>query len=191
MKLPTQILTGLQNVVSGIQTYISQIQTASQSQYALAQTASQPQATISAPQPAQVAPSPNPDDLERPWVSGPVARHNVRAICDLEGLTLAQKEDVTACVYVESQFTLNATHLNYAVDEVTGHRYLASTDYGIVQVNDYWHIGPGKDFPSAEYVLNNPEACVRWMCRYYKIHGNLNAWVSWTSGAYKAYLGKV
>jgi len=60
-----------------------------------------------------------------------------------------------------------------------------------VQINDYYHIGTGKDFASVDYVMRNPEACIRYMCAYYKRFGNLNAWVSFTSGAYKKYLGKV
>jgi hypothetical protein len=78
-------------------------------------------------------------------------------------------------------------HRNYVLN-AAGERHLSSTDFGIVQANDYWHIGPGKYFPSVEYVFTHPEECVRWMCRYYKTHGHLNAWCSYTSGAYKQYL---
>jgi len=136
------------------------------------------------------APHVNPDALGAPWSDTVIAHHNVRALCDLEALSYDQKEVLTACVYVESAFRINATHQNTVI-EADGTRKVTSTDFGIVQVNDYYHIGAGKDFPSTDYVLANPEICVRWMARYYKTHGNLNAWCSYTSGAYKRWLGKV
>lgn len=129
-------------------------------------------------------------DIILPWALSMTAHHNVRALCDLMGLSYEQKQVLTACVYIESGFHVNAEHQNFKFN-ADGSRTLESTDYGIVQVNDYWHIGPGKEFPNVAFVLANPEACVRWMCRYYKEHGNLNAWCSFTSGAYKRVLGTV
>lgn len=137
-------------------------------------------------------PQSNPDAL-LPWDNVPGSeanRHNVRAICDLEGLTYTQKEVLAACVKVESDFETQIVHPNFAFNS-EGMKYLASTDYGICQINDFWHIGPTKEFPSSEFVLANPEACVQFMARYYKAHGHLNAWVSYTSKAYLKYLGKV
>lgn len=128
----------------------------------------------------------NPDVLLPDWSIIPAAHHNVRAICDLEGLDHEQKQILTACVYVESGFDINAVHYNK-----NGQGEITSTDFGIVQVNDYWHIGSGKDFPTVDYVMSHPEECVRWMARYYKQHGNLNAWVSFSAGLYQKYLGKV
>ena len=125
----------------------------------------------------------NPDVLVA-WDAPADCRHNVRVICDLVGLTLDQKNILTACVADESGFLTNPRP-NRNKDK---NGVVWSTDYGIVQVNDYFHIGPGKDFPSVQYVLDNPEACVRWMAEYYKTHGNLNAWASYTSGVYKNYL---
>jgi hypothetical protein len=154
------------------------------------------------PQPAQTpspAPKANPDALRAPWSDPVIAHHNVRALCDLEGITGTQvidgvawlkKDILTACVYQESEFRIGARHQNTVI-EPDGTRKVTSTDFGIVQVNDYWHIGAGKDFPSADYVLTHPEECVRWMCRQYKAHGNLNAWSSYTTGAFKRRLGKV
>ncbi len=127
----------------------------------------------------------NPDALLA-WDTIEGAHHNVRAICDLVGLTFDQKQILTACVKVESGFDINAVHINR-----DGRGHILSTDYGIVQINDYYHIGAGKEFPTIEYVLANPEDCVRWMCTYYKTHGNLAAWVSCTSGAFKQWLGRV
>lgn len=135
----------------------------------------------------------DPDYVYPDWSIVPNAHHNVRAICDLEGLNWEQKQILAACVYQESQFKIGAHHENYAFHK-DGTRYLSSTDYGIVQINDYWHIegfGPGHDFPSVEYVYGHPEECVRWMAKYYKQHGHLNAWCSYTTGAYKPWLNKV
>lgn len=123
-------------------------------------------------------------ELYPDWDTPKRARHNVRAICDQEGLTLKQKDILTACVANESGFLVNPKP-NQNKDK-TGKVW--STDYGIVQVNDYFNIGKGKPFPSVKYVLENPEACVRWMARYYKKTGNLNLWASYTSGIYKRYL---
>lgn len=126
----------------------------------------------------------NQDTLGSDWGNTVVAHHNVRALCDLEGLSFEQKETLTACVYQESRFDINAKHENIVDGKVS------STDWGIVQVNDYFHIGPGKDFPSVEYVLSHPEECVRWMCKLFKA-GQANLWSSYSTGAYKQWLGKV
>lgn len=132
------------------------------------------------------------------------AKHSVRVICDEEGLSFADKNDLTACVRVESQF-LNyhltgpnvgqpVTHENFVIMElkqpdgtIIHQRVLSSTDWGIVQVNDHYHIGAGKDFATVSYVLANPDAAVRWMARLFKA-GQKHLWSSYVSGAYKAYL---
>ena len=133
-------------------------------------------------------------DLLLPWEFNVLGsennRHNVRALCDLGGLTYEQKEILTACVKIESDFDTGAIHKNYAVTQ-DGVRYLSSTDWGIVQVNDYWHIGPGKDFASSQFVLENPQADIEWMVMIYKTTGTLSMWDSFLSGAYKEVLGTV
>ncbi len=138
-----------------------------------------------APVPPQPTPTPVPDPTPVPkylWDTPDNAQHSVRVICDEEGLTLKDKNDLTACVHVESNFNPKAQHQNRDRQGV-----VTSTDYGIVQVNDFWHIGPGKDFPTVDYVLTNPEACVRWMARLFK-SGRKNLWSSYNSGAYQQYL---
>lgn len=124
------------------------------------------------------------------WSIPVMAHHNVRVICDQEGLDYGQKQILAACVMQESGFNIHATNKNMGRDSF-GHPIILSEDWGIVQINDHWHIGPGKDFPSPQYVIDNPEACVRYMCRYYKSHGDLMAWSSYKFGAYKKFLGKV
>lgn len=124
------------------------------------------------------------DELYPDWNTPERARHNVRALCDLGGLNHQQKEILTACVKEESGFLVNPKP-NQNKDE---HGKVWSTDWGIVQINDHFHIGPGKDFPSVDYVLTHPQVCVQWMINYYLSHGDLGAWVSYTSGAYKKHL---
>lgn len=117
------------------------------------------------------------------WIGKENCRHNVRVICDLEGLIEAQKDDLSSTMNCESGYNtrivmfncengfVNATQYDPAI-----HGEVLSKDVGICQINSYWHIGPGKDFPSEEYVLDNPEACVRWACKQW-LAGNGRLWV--------------
>ena len=105
------------------------------------------------------------------WSDPEKARHSVRVICDEEGLTVAQKNTLCETVKCESGFNPLAKHENKNAKGV-----ITSTDWGICQINDYWHIGPNKSFPSVEYVLNNPEACIRWMCTMWKANKQM-LWV--------------
>ncbi len=124
----------------------------------------------------------NPDILASDWSTQHNAYHNVRVLCDLAGLTVNEKNLICACIYQESRFK------NTAIGQNKNHQgIVVSTDYGICQVNDYYHIGNGKDFPSVDYVLTNPDIVVRWMISMYK-HGMLKQWVSYSSGAYKPWL---
>jgi hypothetical protein len=116
------------------------------------------------------------------WDTKDNARHSVRVICDETGLPLNDKNILTACVQVESDFDPNAIHHNRDIDGK-----ITSTDYGIAQINDFFHIGPGKDFPSVQFVLENPEACIRWMAKMWKA-GKQSLWTSFSTGAYKQYL---
>ncbi len=116
------------------------------------------------------------------WNTPIAARHSVRLICDEEGLSVNDKNILDACVHVESGYNPLAEHMN---KDKNGNVW--STDYGICQINDYWNIGTGKPFPSVQYVLDNPESCIRWMCKQWKA-GNQHLWASFTSGAYKKFL---
>jgi len=126
----------------------------------------------------------NPDTLLPDWSIPAAAHHNVRVLCDLEGLTYQQKEVLTACVMVESGFKIDAMHQNYVIEN--GERVLGSTDYGICQWNDKFH---GAEI-TPDQALHNPEMAVRLMCKYW-LAGKMNQWCSYASGAYKQYLGKV
>lgn len=116
------------------------------------------------------------------WDTPENARHSVRVIGDEEGLTWTEKDIICACIQQESGFNNAAICRNKNKQGV-----VTSSDWGIVQCNDFWWIGQGKLFPSVEYVVNNPDIMVRWMIKRYK-QGHLNWWVSYSSGAYKKYM---
>jgi hypothetical protein len=127
-----------------------------------------------------------------PWTGKENCRHNVRVLCDLEGLTVAQKEDMSSTVNCESGYNPNICNLNFTdgttaeclypdiqsaiASHVAQGKKVASIDYGIAQINDYYHIGEGKDFSSAEAVIQNPEPVIRWMAKQW-IAGNGRLWV--------------
>ena len=129
----------------------------------------------------------NPDVLRSNWDSQQNNFHNVRVLCDLAGLTLEEKDKICACIYQESQFW------NYlpSGQPVENHNRLngriVSTDWGIAQINDYWHITKYPDFVSVESILKNPDRAIEFMITAYKA-GTLKQWVSYSSGAYKQWL---
>lgn len=128
-------------------------------------------------------PTVNPDTL-LPWDTTSVRSHanwhNVRVICDQEGLTHEQKEDLCATVWAESEFYTKAR-----LDNKDKRGNVWSVDAGICQWNSYWH---GKEI-STEEAFNDPEKAVRLMCAYWK-RGQQNQWVGHSSGNYKQYLGR-
>lgn len=152
---------------------------------------SQPNPQNSVPTPTSVSII-NSDALYPSWSDPIQARHNVRALCDLAGLIVTEKNVITAVVEAESGF------LNYYIagpnqgkpvsnQNLRADGSLSSTDWGICQINDRYHIGPDKDFPSVQYVLENPQAAVEWMIKMYKA-GQIDMWCAFTSGSYKKYL---
>jgi hypothetical protein len=156
----------------------------------------EPVAPPPAPTPAPLPPEPAPAPTALLWDTVEHAKHSVRVICDEEGLTVPQKNDLCATVGAESGWqsyylagVLKGKPVKRDnVDPKTGEVW--SRDWGIAQINDApknAHIGPGKDFPSVPYVLNNPEACIRWMARMWKA-GHANWWIAYKSGAYRKFL---
>lgn len=124
----------------------------------------------------------NPDILVTDWSLPSNAYHNTRVLCDLAGLTLDEKNLICACVFQESQFKNTAVCRNKNAQGV-----VTSSDWGICQINDWYHIGIGKDFSTVDYVVANPDKCIQWMIAMYQ-HGMLKQWVSYSSGAYKQWL---
>jgi len=119
------------------------------------------------------------------WDTQEDSKTTVRQICASEGLDASDTEIIMACIMQESEFNTQAVNHNRNDLGV-----IESSDYGICQINDFYHIGEGKDFPSVEYVLQNPDKCVEYMISAFKA-GHLNWWVSYSSGEYKKYLGTV
>lgn len=114
------------------------------------------------------------------WSSPKDACHSVRVICDEEGINVADKNLICQTINCESGFNIKAIHINKN----------SSGDYGICQINNYYWIGEGKVFPSIEYVLENPEECVRWMIKQWKA-GHQNWWICYKSEKYKNYQAKI
>jgi hypothetical protein len=136
-------------------------------------------APIVAPEPSQPQPAPIAEPVDKyDWDTPVLARHSVRVICDEEGLSTKDKNDLCATIGAESGWKPRA---------IGAVNFDGTKDYGIVQINPKYWIGPGKRFPSTEYVLANPEECVRWMCREWK-KGNKNWWYGYKNGSYKKYL---
>lgn len=116
------------------------------------------------------------------WDTQKHSYHSVRVICDEMGLSHENKNLICSVVMGESQFYNDVTNRNKnAKGEVT------STDWGIVQCNDYWHIGKNKTFPSVEWVLANPEEMVRWMIKMYRA-GRLDMWCAFSNKSYAQWL---
>lgn len=132
----------------------------------------------------ETTPAPlNTDSIVFPWDTPKHCAHNTRVLCDLAGLTLEQKNILCACVFQESRFDTQAEHKNLNADGS-----VSSTDWGIIQCNDFFHIAPhGTPFASVQSVLSDPNADVHWMIQCYKA-GNLGWWSSFKTGAYRQWL---
>lgn len=120
------------------------------------------------------------------WDNFENSRHSCRVIMDEEGLTYTTdtvdgvqhkvKDILCACIHQESNFNNKAIGDNGT-----------SKDWGIVQINDHYQVGPGKPFSSTDEIVNNPDKAVRFMISMYKA-GKLSLWSSFSSGAFKKYL---
>lgn len=128
------------------------------------------------------------------------AEHSVRLLCDAEALTWEQKNELAGTIWGESRFKnfkddgTPIVHLNYEqradgtpILDAKGNKILSSTDYGLCQINDRYHIGAGKDFPSVDYVMQNPRKVVEWMINMYKT-GKINLWDAHLNGSYNEYV---
>lgn len=122
------------------------------------------------------------------WNSPLAVRHSIRVMCDDAGLPLVRsvnvdgkyyfpKDIITAVIHAESGFDIKAIH----------HNNNGSTDYGLVQMNSEYWIGPGKLFKDVQEVYNDPAKSVKFMIDSYNT-GHLNRWYAYTQNAYKRYL---
>ena len=119
------------------------------------------------------------------WDNPVNARHSIRVMCDEAGLSISDKNTLCAVIGAESGW------MNFREDgsPVTNKNLrsdgsLSSTDWGICQINDKYHIGTNNTFPSVDYVMQNPEKVVAWMIKMYK-KGHINWWCAFVNGSYK------
>lgn len=152
--------------------------------------ANKPPVVVTTPlPPAPPTPVPTPAPKYQ-WDTSQLARHSIRVICDEQGLSLANKNLITAVIQAESGFYnykdgKPLKRLNFKKDGVT----LSSTDWGICQINDTptWHIGKGLYFASVDDVMANPDKAVRFMIAMLKAD-KLNLWVAYINGSYIKFL---
>lgn len=137
-------------------------------------------APIAPPSPVQppITPIVEPMQPKYVWDTPVMARHSLRVICDEEGLSTGQKNILCATVGAESGWKPSA---------VGKPNKNNTRDWGICQINDGIWIGQGKTFPTTDYVLENPEVCVRWMCKMWK-QGHQNWWSAYNNGSFTKYL---
>jgi len=119
---------------------------------------------------------PEPEKPIYEWDTPVKARHSCRVIMDLYGLSWANKDLLCAVIQAESGFNPNAIHDNGT-----------SKDFGIAQINSFFWIGEGKQFESAEEVLEKPELSIHFMCKMF-LAGKLTLWTAFKNGSYKKFL---
>lgn len=115
------------------------------------------------PQIPKVEPKPEP----KPEPPKPESMQEmVLRVAGEEKLTAEMKEKLYQTIKCESNFDPKAVHVNRN----------GTSDYGICQYNSYWYIGRDKPIPSVEVALNDPEFCVRVMCKMWK-RGRQRDWI--------------
>lgn len=127
------------------------------------------------------APSPTPPDPLEEWNTPTKARHSARVVMDTYGLTWQEKNLLSAVIMAESGFDINAKNYNKVGGKVV------STDFGICQINDFYHIGEGKYFKSVEEVLTNPAKSVEFMIKQSRA-GHLDWWIAFKNQSYLRFL---
>ncbi len=131
-------------------------------------------------EPESVLPQPEPITVpvKYGWDTKEKARKSVRMICDEEGLSLKDKNLITAVIDCESGFNPKAVNQNSDARK--------SVDYGIAQLNSYWYIEKMK-LVTKDQALNDPEFCIRLVIKRFKA-GFLKDWVCYSKGYYKKHL---
>jgi hypothetical protein len=103
----------------------------------------------------------------------------VRRVCAQEGMSYSATELIVAIIWAESAMKPRA---------IGKPNRDGTIDYGLCQFNSYWWIGPGKTFPTPEYVLSHPAESVKVMCQHLKKTGRYRDWSAYNNGSYKKYL---
>lgn len=120
-------------------------------------------------------------DTLMPWDGPTNNRHNLRVKCDLAGIPVEEKNKLSRVINCESGYDNHSINYNRNSKGI-----VTSIDYGIFQINTRYHIGPNGDFPSVEYVLQNPDKVCDWFIEMYKA-GHLDWWCAFANGSYKNY----
>ena len=119
-----------------------------------------------------------PTNTQLAWGDPIAARHSCRVVMDSFNLSWAEKGLLCSVIAEESGFKNTAVNYNRRADGT-----VSSTDYGICQINDKYHVGPSLDFPSVEYVVAHPEEAVAFMVRMYRA-GQIKLWCAYQNGGY-------
>jgi len=125
---------------------------------------------------AQLPPKPViiPDEVDPPEPVKPIVPETMEEmvirVAQEEGLSEEMKKRIYKTIQCESNFNPKAKNEN----KDNGGNVL-STDWGICQYNDYYYIGIGRPIPSVQFALNEPEKCVRTMCKEFKA-GRASHW---------------
>lgn len=152
--------------------------------------ANQPPDAMPGPQPSPIPKSipVDPDSIVYAWDTPSHNYHNTRVLCDKAGFSVEEKNVLCACIYEESNF------YNYLPDgnpvkheNLNGDGTIASTDWGICQINDYYNIGSGKPFSTVQYVLATPQSAVSFMIEAW-LRNEQSLWDSYKLGEYKKWL---
>ena len=115
------------------------------------------------------------------WETPQKARHSARVVMDTYGLTWQEKNLLCAVIMAESGFDIKAKNYNKKGDKVV------SVDWGLCQINDFYHIGKGKYFKSVDEVLNDPAKSVRFLVEQSRA-GHLDWWIAYKNKSYMKYL---
>lgn len=134
-----------------------------------------------------IMPPTNPDVL-LPWNTTSSLSHenyhNVRVLCDLKGLSLEMKDELTATVWGESEFNTHALCVNHKT-LVDGTVIIASEDNGIAQWNTHYH---GTEITPTQ-AKSDPTMAINLMCDYF-LRGEADEWVAHKTGRYLQFMGK-
>lgn len=98
---------------------------------------------------------------------------------DEYGFSWKTKAVLCSVIEGESDFNIKAVHNNTN----------GSSDYGLVQMNSQYWIGPGKLFRDRDEVFDNPEKSVRFLCDSFK-QGKLCWWYAYKNRSYEKYMHK-
>lgn len=111
------------------------------------------------------------------WDTRAKVIHSCRVIMD--EYHIGWKDKATICSVIEGESNFNIHAIN--------HNTNGSIDYGLVQMNSQYWIGPGKYFKDVDEVYTKPEKSVRFICESF-LAGRIDRWYAYTNGSYKKFL---